>query len=187
MTEVTYNSRTLYRQNNSAEFITSLSEDTRLFMRKRARENDESGKEAKRKKEIALHEQHLAELKKTKDRQKEKKQKAEQAYYTAYKPIIDLEKIKKLTNSHLDQELAFYRHFDKSLPQSGATKQKAKKLKLLALLICRYQGETVNIPSKEAWLNIDDSIPTGSERKEEKTGDEGKLTKEGQSDIGSPS
>ncbi|KIJ48788.1 hypothetical protein M422DRAFT_247147 [Sphaerobolus stellatus SS14] len=169
MTELTYNSRTLYRQNNSAEFIASLSQ------------------EPKRKKESALHEQHLAKVKREKDRQRDEKQKGEQAYYAAYKPIIHLENIKKLTNPHLDQELAFYRHFDKSLPRSGATKQKPKKLKLLTLLICRHQGEMVNIPLEDAWLGMDDSILMDSEQKKEETGDEGKLTKEGQGEIISPS
>ncbi|RDX46785.1 hypothetical protein OH76DRAFT_1442708 [Lentinus brumalis] len=144
-----YNSRLMYKLNDTSTYIATVlnTPEGEEFMRRKAREIDASGRERKRRRDVAEADQRAA--KRRKEDREERREKANQRLQTLAQltPILDLAELtwEKTTVRLLESQLDWHRTFvdtgpkdDKKIPMKKDLHIKLLKLGALVDAVTRY-------------------------------------------------
>ncbi|KAF9233214.1 hypothetical protein BU15DRAFT_54211 [Melanogaster broomeanus] len=136
-----FNARTRYKRNRTGTYIKKfLNARARKYLRKKARVDDASGIERKRRDKQAKYDRELVLRNRMKDQKKKERQELAAAKMAAIVPRLTREEVVKLRVPEIDVQIRWHRRFDAQVPAAKDLKGKKRgdKVEILMDAVGRF-------------------------------------------------
>ncbi|KAF9233996.1 hypothetical protein BU15DRAFT_53177, partial [Melanogaster broomeanus] len=144
-----FNAQFKYKKNRTDMYIkTCMSRNAQKYLQKKARLDDASGHERKRRTNQAQHDAKVVQRNWEKDRAKRARHEAMQAKLDAVEPCVVSSQIAKMHVVDIDLQLRWHRRLDPQVPQAKDLKTSKKAEK-----ICILQGAAARYLSRGTGMN----------------------------------